>query len=354
MRLILGRDDYSLEQQDFDAANIMQTAPEPPAYTIPGMAIEPGPVTLLSALTNRGKSLLLTHVGLCVATGVPILGQLATKKSKVLWIDGELGLRKYRDNYCRKVIAGAPELQPEPKQFRALSYFGDDSIPDLGHPKDLERVAELMEGRQLCIIDCLRRFYTGDENASESADILIRLGGISARTGCAIILIHHHRKPGRNGGGDGEFAMRGSIAFADVADCVYRISRDKHETLALHQDKSRASQRMKPVSYRMENAGRFLGDGLGYEGVKFVRVSQQIGVAEPDIADVILDVLRSSPTPIAKTELVKMVGRKAEATRQAIDELVQSGKVVEQKQGKTKLYSLPEHAEATGDVPTAA
>ncbi|MBK9000685.1 MAG: hypothetical protein IPM35_33610 [Myxococcales bacterium] len=43
MRLIFDRDDFSLEQQDFDAASIMQTPPEPPAYTIPGMAIEPGP-----------------------------------------------------------------------------------------------------------------------------------------------------------------------------------------------------------------------------------------------------------------------------------------------------------------------
>lgn len=354
MRLILDRDDFYFPPRDFDAAEIMKTPPEPPAYTIPGMAIEPGPVTLLSALTNRGKSLLLTHLGLCVATGMPILGQLQTKKSKVLWIDGELGLRKYRDHYCRKVISGAPELLPEPGQFRALSYFGDDSIPDLGHPKDLERVAELMDGRQLCVIDCLRRFYSGDENASESADILIKLGGISARTGCAIIIIHHHRKPGRNGGGDGEFAMRGSIAFADVADCVYRISRNKNEILTLHQDKSRASQRMKPISYRMENAGRFLGEGLGYEGVRFVPVAQQAVVQEPDTAEIILDVLRSSPTPVAKTVLTKMVGRKAEVTRQAIDELVSGGKIVERKVGKTKLYSLPEDAGATGEVPTAA
>lgn len=351
MRLILGRDDFSFEQQDFDAASIMQTPPEPPAYTIPGMAIEPGPVTLLSALTNRGKSLLLTHVGLCVATGMPILGQLATKKSKVLWIDGELGLRKYRDNYCRKVISGAPELLPEPGQFRARSYFGDSDIPDFTRQDDLDHVARLLDGRQLCIIDCLRRFYSGDENASESADILIKLGGISARTGCAIVIIHHHRKPGRNGGGDGEFAMRGSIAFADVADGVYRISRNKNEVLTLHQDKSRASQRMKPISYRMENAGRYLGDGMGYEGVRFVPVAQQVVVQEKDVAEVIVGLLRSSPTPVAKTELIEKAGRKAETTRQAIDELVKGRKIVEEKQGRTKLYSLPQ---ATGEVPTAA
>ncbi|MBK9000684.1 MAG: AAA family ATPase [Myxococcales bacterium] len=134
-------------------------------------------------------------MGLCVATGLPILGQLQTEKSEVLWIDGELGLRKYRDNYCRKVISGAPELLPEPGQFRARSYFGDSDIPDFTRPDDLDHVASLMDGRQLCIIDCLRRFYTGDENARRGADILIKLGGISARTGCAIIIIHHHRKP---------------------------------------------------------------------------------------------------------------------------------------------------------------
>ncbi|MBK9000683.1 MAG: hypothetical protein IPM35_33600 [Myxococcales bacterium] len=102
---------------------------------------------------------------------------------------------------------------------------------------------------------------------------------------------------------------------------------------------------MKPISYRMENAGRYRATAWATRAFGS-SVAPQSVVQRKDVAEIILDVLRSSPTPVAKTELSKLVGRKAEVTRQAIDELTKGGKIVEQKQGRTKLYSLPENARA--------
>ncbi|WP_423842160.1 AAA family ATPase [Aeromonas veronii] len=57
------------------------------------------------------------------------------------------------------------------------------------------------EGRQLLIIDTLRQIHTEDENDSTGmARVLNRLQTLAARTGCAVIFLHHTSKQGERDG----------------------------------------------------------------------------------------------------------------------------------------------------------
>src|SRR5215472_14611301 len=80
--------------------------------------------------------------------------------------------------------------------------------------KEIERLASQS---RLLLLDTLRSFHSADENNSQAMAVLIgHLRAIAARTGCAIVFLHHTNKSAATSGqGDIQQASRGSSVLTD-------------------------------------------------------------------------------------------------------------------------------------------
>src|SRR5262249_14735966 len=72
----------------------------------------------------------------------------------------------------------------------------------------------------------LSKLHGADENrASELRPILNALTGLAVRTGAAVVVIHHDKKPSHQGHDSVITSGRGSISIAGEADYIVRVPR---------------------------------------------------------------------------------------------------------------------------------
>lgn len=316
---------------DWSTALSMPAAP--PHYVIPAMGIEAGPPTLLAAYGGTGKTYLATEIAVGVASGTPILGQIATVQGRVVWLDAELGFGKYTDNYLRRVCFGRG-IKPVEGQLGITSTMGEPGQLMLDDEKGIAALGELIDGAKLCICDSLRRLHAGDENDTRAALVLQQLARLSLRTGCAIVLIHHASKPSKEARSrDARYSLRGTSAYFDGAACVFDLQKTK-TGFCLTQTKTRAAELLPPLHYRIENCGEYRGPGLGYEGVRLMALD----VSGDLSADVLACV--SAHPGIGREEITKQLPRRAADVRAAVDDLTANGKLAETLRGKKRTYSV--------------
>lgn len=178
-------------------------------------AIAPGAPVVMGGPAGLGKTLIAQALALAVATpGAQWLG-CPVRHGRVVHIDHEQGLEGTMRRYQRLGIRGAEGLElrcPPAGGWR------------LSSPRGLEFFEKAAEGAALVIVDSLRASSPGiDENDSNIRTLLDPLGEVAARTGAAVLVIHHARKNGDEG--DDASALRGSSGIPDAASAVIRLAR---------------------------------------------------------------------------------------------------------------------------------
>jgi hypothetical protein len=99
-------------------------------------------------------------------------------------------------------------------------------------------VVRLVTGARVAVIDAFRgTFPSADENSSKAREHLDMLQRASERTGCAIIVIAHSRKP--VDGQEVRQALRGSGALFDAAQTVYMLDGCAGKPTKVHNTKDR-------------------------------------------------------------------------------------------------------------------
>jgi hypothetical protein len=94
----------------------------------------------------------------------------------------------------------------------------------LGHPRDGKMLlAQLARGRALIVIDSLRASIGGDENSSEIRQWLDGVSEVSEATQCTILILHHAKKGGADGGDD-MYKARGSSGIVDAAGTFWHLN----------------------------------------------------------------------------------------------------------------------------------
>lgn len=148
--------------------------------------------------TKIGKSWFLYNVAFCVATGRALFGQFATKQGRVLLIDNELH---------SPTIAGRLKTVADAMGIDRSEYAGQlEVLAARGKGLDVFRIGKMLDsvdpGRFAMIaIDAKYRAMPAgtDENSnSDGASFYNEVDKIAARTGAAIILIHHSTKGGQS------------------------------------------------------------------------------------------------------------------------------------------------------------
>jgi hypothetical protein len=138
--------------------------------------------------SGLGKTPWAYQLGLCVATGKTFLGH-AVKQGLVLYYDLENGREEIVE--VGRALCGHLGLCSSPPDFLVLRDEGNP--PQIG-----EAVEKHMPG--LVIVDTLRAFRPKAEAKNEEmANFLNECKRVARKYHCAILLLHHVKKPGENG-----------------------------------------------------------------------------------------------------------------------------------------------------------
>jgi hypothetical protein len=189
MTTLLEAEPQAPAQRSFISLNELERTnrENPVSYIIEGL-LPADDVHVAVGDSGLGKTPWAYQLGLCVATGKPFLGH-ATQASRVLYYDLENGseaIVRLGHSLCDHL-----GIQPFPEQFLVRNE-------DVAVPRLEQAVAEYRPS--LVIIDTLRPFRPEAETKNDEMGRFLNENRAVARAmHCAILMLHHIRKPGENG-----------------------------------------------------------------------------------------------------------------------------------------------------------
>lgn len=203
-----------------DLAASIECAPPALDFVLPGLVS--GTVGAIVAPGATGKSWLALELLALIAADTDLLGLGRQKQGCVVLLAAE----DPAEVLHARVHALAQHLTPAARENIKENAF---VLPCLGRGGDLldggetvARIEHVAGGARLVILDTLSRWHTGDENdRSDAARVMRALERVAARTGAAIVFLHHTSKAAAlEGRGDRQQASRGSSVFVDEARWV--------------------------------------------------------------------------------------------------------------------------------------
>lgn len=165
-----------------------------------------------------GKSMLCLELGMLVAGGRDLLGIGSVDTGSVVYLpaeDPEPVLVQRLNALGQHLPESERQAINEQMVIEPLVGYEIDVLTD----RWTDTLLSAATDRRLLILDTLRRFHKADENDSGAmAEVMARLEHVAARTGCAVLLVHHTSKfAAMQGKGDEQQASRGSSVLVDHA-----------------------------------------------------------------------------------------------------------------------------------------
>jgi KaiC/GvpD/RAD55 family RecA-like ATPase len=147
-------------------------------------------VSFLIGDSGIGKSPLAYQLGLSVAAGVPFLG-METQAGLVVMCDYENGMEESLN--LSEQVARFLGILKVPHNFAVWSPDHSN-----GNSMDIQRICESAPERpRLIIVDSLRSHDAHFEKHEHAAEKMNQLNRVAYKSGAAILVIHHTRKPNR-------------------------------------------------------------------------------------------------------------------------------------------------------------
>ncbi len=215
-----------------DLETFLGTEPPPPEWILTDL-LRAGTVAGLVSTGGAGKSRLLIHLLLALATGTPFGPFRPAGPKRVLYLGGEdPGEILHERIYA---IARGMGLAHDPgkaalirQNFRAVALVGTDRVligrDTAGNPAKTPAYAWLSEslatmGRvDLLVLDPLSRFSSHEENDNNAATAFIAcLESLAKRHGAAVLFSHHSSKAVVANGDARKDTGRGASALHDGA-----------------------------------------------------------------------------------------------------------------------------------------
>ena len=311
---------------------------------------------LFTAAAGTGKTWVLSSFLISVAAGHSSwLGRYQLQASgPVLHLNADMAKRPLIRRYQRMAKGMGLRLDDLP-----LHVVNSEAFPDgfsLLHPDAEETLTATVETYRavVVLIDALNPMLGGaDENKAECAHALRALTRVSDRTGVTFFVIHHHGKPkdGEGGGRRGtQHKARGSSAIVDACDATFSIERAEFDGgMRIEQGKASMGSHIEPFYVRLEDIGPANDDGCS-DGIRVVHVDpeearQRIGETPTDtdaLADSIVRALEERG-PLSRQDIANpgMVTGNRSMKGKAMDQLIEAGRVVSEKDGRTTMLRLP-------------
>ncbi len=202
----------------------------PIPWVCEGLRLAPGGgIYMIGGYGFSAKTMVLQHIELCIASGLPIFGIHAVKQGRVLHLDYEQGKRLTYERFQRLAHGMGLDFEKLVKEDRLrVAVFPDLKLDDDEAEGILK--ATLDEGFDFIGADPFRAACPGmDENSStarEPLDMLNRVCG-DARVG---MMLHHSTKPPADGKGRAKrFSLRGSSAIFDALAGAFVLTKDNED-----------------------------------------------------------------------------------------------------------------------------
>jgi hypothetical protein len=179
-------------------------------WLIPGLLPATG-CTILAGDPGIGKSTLAYDCAFSIISGQDFLGEVPTKKGKVLIVCGDEPLDQLKDKMIDRGYFGLAD------QWDILYDF------DISQAEMLEEKIEDLRPTFL-IIDSFSSIHQSDsfdENSSQSQKTIRKLNRLAERYNLSMLMIHHTNK---NKDQKGVHKLRGSSAIAAAAAAVWMLS----------------------------------------------------------------------------------------------------------------------------------
>jgi AAA domain len=175
-----------------------------------------------------------------IASGQHVWNCYTARRGRVIHIDYEQAFRLTRERYQR--LAAGVMVTPD----ELAGHLSVVAMPQvyLDDPKHEAFLTAAVEGYDMAIVDSLRACGPSiEENGSSVRGLLDMLNRVSDNTGCCFIVIHHARKPARDGAsaGGAKMAIRGSGAIFDACASVVILEAEKGKATKVTHEKARTS-----------------------------------------------------------------------------------------------------------------
>lgn len=273
-------------------------------YVCRTLGICPGPITILSAFSNTGKTFFAANLAICVANNLPVLGTIPIQSSgKVLHIDWDQG-QIFSQIYYWRLLNG----------FRLSSFHNIDYFPPefrLHDPNIKHLLLSLLEGYKLCIIDCLgSAIPEADINDDRVRAYIDLLNEVSEKTGCAILLLHH--EPKNATGRDPLKSVKGNGSIISAAGGSIHLTREIGGTnINLQLGKKRLLKDFN-TSYELIDVGDW-SEKLGTEIGLVLRQEENVSdkIVENNLKLSILETINDHPR-ITTSEIKQKVNKRNE------------------------------------------
>lgn len=160
-----------------------------------------------------GKTFLTLTIALAVASGQGFLGWTPGRKTRVLYIDGEVTCTELQQR-SRQLLGDAP--RDLPVDFMPRDHY-DSWMPRLDSEQLKRAIENNINGEEtLIVIDNLSTLWRGKENEADCWDDMQDWMGRQKQQGRSVLLVHHTNKRGD---------QRGSNRKEDNLDVVIGLRR---------------------------------------------------------------------------------------------------------------------------------
>lgn len=307
-------------------------------HVIERLGLAGGAFGLLCATGNSGKTMLIQYLACCISSGSPLFKQYPVKKGSVIHIDMEQSKIQTQRRYIRLAAGlGLKSLDVARVVLRARFDAPDAILEDVR----AELVA-LFKGKTLAIIDSLKAVSATDENTAEIEVLLKLFKSVAEETGCAILLVHHKGK-----GKDAKQSGRGHSSIYDSVDVQIDLE-SSNEVYTLSCAKNRDGRFFDGIRYQLLDSGAFNQSQKCSERLEFDLLQGDVKTKKSTQRERIVEVLTSSKeTSIKNTSLFDAVRGDRHTFREALDSLISSQEITEEKGARgALLYSITEKGKA--------
>lgn len=241
--------------QEYTFFDGVQERPPIP-YCLDGIIAKPS-LNVFYGPPGDHKTNVMLDISVCVAAGLPWrpplnsanseVEEIKTTKTRVLWIDCDMGKRRSLDRVGAFVRGNkAPLGSP----WQGVSM--PSPWPDIkNHFAELsKRIRD--HGVGLVIVDNLKVVCRGiEENSSEMADVMAAWRLLTEMTGAAVVFIHHQRKGNSNKSRAGD-SLRGHSSIEGALDLVVNVQRaaERSDIVVIESTKAR-SIAVEPLAVRV-------------------------------------------------------------------------------------------------------
>jgi hypothetical protein len=213
-------------------------------------------VAVISGAPGIGKSWLVLDLARAVATGGAWFGMQCTAgRVGVLALESPDWALVER----MKAITG----EEDGSFWERISVLGLAELGvrfDLREATSTERLAAWAQGLALLVIDPLRLVHAGAEDNETFGVVVKHAKHLAAAAGCAVLLVHHPRKPAPGTKDAGLDSVRGGSTLTAHADSVLVLDRPRREGEPIRAsfEKLRSHPRREPLWLAPTPAGPFV------------------------------------------------------------------------------------------------